>query len=489
MRNFLILLFSIFFLSAQLPEIGAAADSQGKTGAVAVQSQQSQGQTIQAQIGTQLTNIRYGDGSARLRIVLDMTGAPKYSVVKENNDTRLVVNMDGITTGLQQAPALNSHAIKDIILGAYGGDTLQLIVDMKAPLATNVYMLKNPQRLVIDIQKEYESETVREVAAGLNLTTYVRLDSRGMLTAYALEADRSKFDLQLALAGGDISSGRRTVQNIAKTNQAVAAVNGGYFSLDGSLIGNTRINGETAGTTYYTRTSLGIMADGSLQLAESEYYGEVNVAGKKVYLSGVNCPRGENTTILYNDLFGSTTGTNEYGKEYVIQEGKVTAINQANSKIPAGGQVISVHGTAQNAFAKVKVGDKITIGESFGQAFEGADTVIGAGPELLQKGQVHVTATQEQFPSDIAKGRAPRTAMGIKADGNVILLVVDGRQSHSIGTTLTETAELLQKFGATEGFNLDGGGSSEMVVQGSVINSPSDGSQRPVGSAVLLVRK
>ncbi len=436
-----------------------------------------------------LSNIRYGDNNTRLRIVLDLSAAANYSVNRENNDTRLVVNLNNIATTLQGAPALRSNAVKDIILGTYGSDTVQLIVDMKAPMEAKVYTMANPHRLVIDIQKEYEEMQPRQIMPGLNYTRYLRVDNRGMLTAYVLEADRSKFDLQLVLAGDSIASGRQKLKAIASAHQAVAAINGGYFALDGSLIGNTRINGQTAGTTYFERTSLGFMPDGTLKLATSQYYGVVEIAGQKAYLSGVNCPRGENNTILYNSLFGNYTGTNEFGKEYVVQNGKVIAINQANSFIPTDAQVISVHGTAQDAFAKVRIGDKISIGENFGPELDSASTIVGAGPELLRNGQLHVTAVQEQFPSDIAKGRAPRTALGIKADGKIILMVIDGRQSHSIGTTLTETAQLLQKFGAVNGFNLDGGGSSEMVLQGQILNSPSDGGERPVGSGLILTRR
>ncbi|MDY4485984.1 MAG: phosphodiester glycosidase family protein [Anaerovibrio sp.] len=436
-----------------------------------------------------LSNIRYGDNNTRLRIVLDLSAAANYSVSRENNDTRLVVNLNNIATTLQGAPALRSNAVKDIILGTYGSDTVQLIVDMKAPMEAKVYTMANPHRLVIDIQKEYEEMQPRQIMPGLNYTRYLRVDNRGMLTAYVLEADRSKFDLQLVLAGDSIASGRQKLKAIASAHQAVAAINGGYFALDGSLIGNTRINGQTAGTTYFERTSLGFMPDGTLKLATSQYYGVVEIAGQKAYLSGVNCPRGENNTILYNSLFGNYTGTNEFGKEYVVQNGKVIAINQANSFIPTDAQVISVHGTAQDAFAKVRIGDKISIGENFGPELDSASTIVGAGPELLRNGQLHVTAVQEQFPSDIAKGRAPRTALGIKADGKIILMVIDGRQSHSIGTTLTETAQLLQKFGAVNGFNLDGGGSSEMVLQGQILNSPSDVGERPVGSGLILTRR
>ena len=147
-----------------------------------------------------LSNIRYGDNNTRLRIVLDLSAAANYSVSRENNDTRLVVNLNNIATTLQGAPALRSNAVKDIILGTYGSDTVQLIVDMKAPMEAKVYTMANPYRLVIDIQKEYEEMQPRQIMPGLNYTRYLRVDNRGMLTAYVLEADRSKFDLQLVLA-------------------------------------------------------------------------------------------------------------------------------------------------------------------------------------------------------------------------------------------------------------------------------------------------
>ena len=120
--------------------------------------------------GPRLTNIRYGDGAERLRIVLDVSSLPEYLVSRENNNTRLVVTMNGISTALKAAPATRSSVLKDIILGTYGSDTVQLIVDMKAPLDTKVYKLANPDRLVIDIQKEYEKEFTRNIAQGVAYT-------------------------------------------------------------------------------------------------------------------------------------------------------------------------------------------------------------------------------------------------------------------------------------------------------------------------------
>ena len=100
-----------------------------------------------------------------------------------------------------------------------------------------------------------------------------------------------------------------------------------------------------------------------------------------------------------------------------------------------------------------------------------------------------MTAGKEQFPGDIRYGRAPRTAVGVTQKGNILFAVVDGRQSHSHGLTLTEFADLLVQFGVRDAINLDGGGSSEIYADGDVLNSPSDGSERAVGSALILQKK
>jgi len=114
---------------------------------------------------------------------------------------------------------------------------------------------------------------------------------------------------------------------------------------------------------------------------------------------------------------------------------------------------------------------------------------LGGGPVLVRAGAAVNTAAAELF--DSASGvapdsRAPRTAIARLKDGRVLLLVVDGRSTESRGATLAELATMLVKLGAEEAVNLDGGGSSTMVVDGQVINRPSDGTLRRMPSMVVL---
>jgi exopolysaccharide biosynthesis protein len=95
----------------------------------------------------------------------------------------------------------------------------------------------------------------------------------------------------------------------------------------------------------------------------------------------------------------------------------------------------------------------------------------------------------EGFPEAFLYRRHPRTAVGVAPDGTVILLVVDGRApEHGLGMTIPELATEMRRLGAVEALNLDGGGSTTLVVHGRVVNRPSDETgERPVSDALLLL--
>jgi hypothetical protein len=136
-------------------------------------------------------------------------------------------------------------------------------------------------------------------------------------------------------------------------------------------------------------------------------------------------------------------------------------------------------------------GDTLQLGWAvpFG-AGDGRTEAVGGYPELLDHGRrVGDLAVSEQ--PTLAASRHPRTAVGYDPSTHRLwLVVVDGRQApHSVGMTLPELATLLEAFGAREALNLDGGGSSVLVVLGVVQSHPSDQEgERPVANALALVR-
>jgi exopolysaccharide biosynthesis protein len=117
-----------------------------------------------------------------------------------------------------------------------------------------------------------------------------------------------------------------------------------------------------------------------------------------------------------------------------------------------------------------------------------AANIIGGGPQLIKNGQVEITnAAEKILPSFVSDGH-PRTAIARLKTGQILLVTVDGRQpGESIGMSLTMLADLLIEFDAVEAINLDGGGSTTMVIRNKLVNKPSDATgERPVSDAILV---
>jgi hypothetical protein len=121
-------------------------------------------------------------------------------------------------------------------------------------------------------------------------------------------------------------------------------------------------------------------------------------------------------------------------------------------------------------------------------------TVVGGGPRILRAGRVAVAARAEGFAplraffQSFVAGRQPRTLAGVRADGTLLLVTVDGRApGWSAGMTLSEAARLMRSLGARDALNLDGGGSSTMAVRGEVVNRPSDRVERRVSDGLFVM--
>lgn len=121
----------------------------------------------------------------------------------------------------------------------------------------------------------------------------------------------------------------------------------------------------------------------------------------------------------------------------------------------------------------------------------GAWNTLSFGPTVLADGQVPAGIEDVEIDTNIGnhsiQGEQPRTAVGIIAENHLVLLVVDGRdEGYSRGATLPELGMILADLGCTTGYNLDGGGSSVMIVDGEVVNRPSHGGERAT-SDILYV--
>ena len=124
------------------------------------------------------------------------------------------------------------------------------------------------------------------------------------------------------------------------------------------------------------------------------------------------------------------------------------------------------------------------------RVWERCENIVGGGPRLLAGGQPAWEGEPEKKNPGFFLSRHPRTAIGYRKNGARILVVVDGRQwRDSLGLSIPQLGSLMMSLGCIEALNLDGGGSSAMVIGGSLVNHPSDATgERADSDALLLFR-
>lgn len=322
--------------------------------------------------------------------------------------------------------------------------------------------------------------TVRdlEVLPGPQWVAVVRVDPR-------------RFDVRPVLARGRVL-GRERTSEIARRLGALAAVNGGFFGPDGDPLGGLVVDGEWVSEPIPGRSCLGLL-EGSALVDTLDWRGEAVGPVSRVRLSGLNRVRRPHEVVLYTPRYAASTRTEPSGVEVVVARGVVReVVARGDSAIPPDGFVLSGSGEAVAALQQFRVGDPVRVTLSLQPAsqdprWQEVRHVLCGGPRLVASGVAG--PAQEGFPERFRNRRHPRTAVGVGRDGTLLLVVVDGRwPEHGLGMTLPELARELQALGAADALNLDGGGSTTLVVGEALANRPSDeGGERPVSDALVVL--
>ena len=445
---------------------------------------------LHASAQAQITGMRAGSGAARIRIVLDMDSPAKFK--ESSTQDRITLDIDtAVTKKLQQA--FNDGSVKDVSVEKTGEKSSRLQINLKKPAQHKVIVLKKPNRLVIDVYRIQIIKITKDLGGGLSYT-YWQDDMSGLpVRLYVLSlAPGSNYELR-PFSGAGNANGRGRLSRAMAASGARAAVNACYFDTDGWVIGNCKWNGSFYGTDATPRSAFVVDKEGKASVQKDlAYRGTVSLAGGRILtIKGLNRQRITNDLVLFNRNYGGSTRTNEHGREIRIRQGRAVEVSaKGNMALDNNSLVLSGHGVNADALARVRRGDRVAIDQTLGsRTADEARLVVGAGPLLLENGQVNVRVREEAIAPDIAYGRAPRTGAGVTADGTVLLMVVDGRSQNSAGMTLKEFAQYLKRFGAVSAVNFDGGGSSEMVLDGRIMNRPSDGAERPVSIGLGVFRK
>lgn len=275
------------------------------------------------------------------------------------------------------------------------------------------------------------------------------------------------------------NSSNNSLGNSSKNNSGKANSNGNSGSTGSETKSTTKSTTNSTGSTGSTTSSnsgtvIGTYSDSKSKITVTQYraydsniyVADVEVTdGTSILSAFANNTYGRNITDTTSDMAeennavlainGDYYGARQSG--YVIRNGVVYRNQGSNGE----DMVISKDGS----LSFISESDTTTDSLIQKQAWQ----VLSFGPVLVENGQIAVTENDEV---GMAMASNPRTAIGTVAKNHYLFVVSDGRTSESAGLSLYELANFMKSLGATNVYNLDGGGSSTMVFQGEVVNNP-----------------
>lgn len=383
-----------------------------------------------------------------------------------------------------------------------------------------------------------ESQTIkRTVAPGVELTQEAVAPPTGPLLVNVLRINlkqpgvrvRAELGQDVVLAD-DPTNGREAVGSVALRHRAVAAINADFFPYTGDPVNLTIRDGELLSESLPHRVAMAITRNGRVRFETLITVGSLMGAdGSVCSLDGINRLTGKDEIVVLTPSFGAWTravpstlcvpvnGVNLPVRIGQDQTGTAsdTIPGDPKASLPAAGVVLVGDGKGADWLrGHVKPGESTRFrfdcisnplptgpyrkefasraasfrGRAIKSVWTDVEQAVGGGPWLVRNGKAAVDGQAENMDEvHFVAARHPRSAAGVTASGELLLVTVDGRQEGlSRGMSLPELADYLVKLGALEAINLDGGGSTAMVVKGAYINSPSDGMPRPVASTLLV---
>jgi uncharacterized protein YigE (DUF2233 family) len=323
---------------------------------------------------------------------------------------------------------------------------------------------------------------------------------------HVLEIDPSTdARVDVGLPGGPLGTRAKTSE-IASRYSAVAAVNGGFVEKWGRPSGVFAEDGKLATTPLFAETLFAASADeksfkigrfplsikasnpaaGSLPLTIQKWNatdvptGEI---GGYTPAAKADAPVPKDTcSVRLTPPRSKGWGPNGYG---VTRVHKVAAVKCGWLPLEANNRTVlaAKRGTAAaSSLRAYSVGDRVSVTWSLGLPH--ILDAIGGSPRLVAGGQMVA-----KMCDDYVCHTHPRTGIGITKTGEILFVTVDGRQpGYSVGMNIVQFGYEMKRQGAVDAVNIDGGGSTTMVIHGRVVNRPSGGEQRRVGNAMLILK-
>ncbi|HXF82013.1 MAG TPA: phosphodiester glycosidase family protein [bacterium] len=431
-----------------------------------------------------LLDVQWSAEGALGKLLIRLDGPVNHRAF--GNRSRIVLDMWRASNARWETIAVDHPYVRRLRIRQYTPGLARVYIDLKRPARYKTFVKYEPHAIAVVVIPPWMVATKLPPSVA-----YEKLRVRtgaGSTAVHVLRVDPHSPDIAIRpVIPGDVGAGTETTSVVATRYDAIAAINGGYFAGTGAPLGMVVIDGELVSAPLPRRSVFGISREGEPFINSFQFQGRIhtprNVA---LWVSAVNRPPHAGAVAVYTPRYGPLTPHLQIAA--LVRDGIVQSFVSGRIMIPDRGYVLAVNqGDAELLTRHLAVGDRVTVRFDFWPDME-VISALGGGPRLVKDGQPFIPFVWEWLPIRIFASRAPRTAVGITAHGKLIFVTVDGRSRRNTGMTLAELARLMVDLGAREAMNLDGGGSATMVVGGRTVNEPSDGAERPVGSALLILR-
>lgn len=305
--------------------------------------------------------------------------------------------------------------------------------------------------------------------------------------------DNPHVDLTMAYSKNQIGL-TESLASMAQRNNAIAAINGTFFRAYETTnpkepSGNLVIDGRIEHLCFLNRpaTTFGFTRDNKVDIGYvgmmlSGNYIEVNNPEyawlRGYYIGTINRSMAywnNNSINLYTPKRGATTRADVSGSNVIVVDNEIVDIIEgSNVTIPKNGYVIWIGGTEKKYLDRFAIGDKLTYEDEYYVQQGNADIWkqgvieggLSAGPRLITNGKITVNPYAEDYTiPKITEYATPRSAIGITKDNKLLLVTVPS-------ATIKELATVMQKLGAYNAMNVDGGASSGLYYKGQMITTP-----------------
>ncbi|MCC7479126.1 phosphodiester glycosidase family protein [bacterium] len=433
--------------------------------------------------------------------------SPAYSESFRYDPDRYVLSLTGCQHALPKEAsdklAAIAHPLLSKISVRNGGENCEL--GFYLSLAVHPFIRTEDKNLILRFYTATRMERNTTLAPGVSLTEKGITRGGENLAAYIVRIDRSALSgegaAQLYSVSGDRYDRKtrlRAPSSYARKERAEVVINGGFFGKQGQHLSTLVEKGLMRATGVYPTRPMLVVSDsgevliGRYNVVTALVYTDPKGEEKRLTVNAKNYPFQQSKVMVYDQDYPIETLPQEAMFYYLLRNHKIE-YHGSNTKGLTLGEGVLLLATdiipEANPLQDVPDGSSVALEtkltDETGRKLR-AESAIGGAPMLVENGQVEISVAEDKVQADIAKSERSRTAVGLTKGGTLLLVVVKETEGQNYGgLTLKALAELLISEGTVTAMNLDGGGSSAMVVAGHVLNCE-EAEQRPVSNALVL---